>query len=112
MMNTRADREIETPESCCSLEITGPEQERIVAMFDGLANPTRFSILKYLVTHNGCLTGNIVDVLPLAQSTVSQHLSVLEATGWITRISRGASTSVCLNEANIEWFREKIGEIF
>ncbi|UCH11719.1 MAG: winged helix-turn-helix transcriptional regulator [Fidelibacterota bacterium] len=81
-------------------------------MFNGLGNPSRFEIMKYLVTHNGCITGEIVDILPQAQATVSQHLKVLEKTGWIIRSTKGAATSVCLHEANINWFKEKVGEVF
>ena len=97
---------------CCTLDISGADQKRLVEMFDGLANPVRFEIMKYLVTHEGCITGNIVDILPLAQSTVSQHLAVLEKTGWIRRSPEGAATSICLQRENIAWFREWIGEIF
>ncbi|UCD38016.1 MAG: helix-turn-helix transcriptional regulator [Fidelibacterota bacterium] len=97
---------------CCTLEVSGQDLQNLVAMFRGLANPIRFNIMKYLVTHNGCITGNIVDVLPLAQSTVSQHLAVLEETGWIHRSSKGAATCISLNEKRIDWFREWIEKIF
>jgi ArsR family transcriptional regulator len=99
-------------EPCCTMDISGADQKRLVEMFDGLANPVRFEIMKYLVTHEGCITGNIVDILPLAQSTVSQHLAVLEKTGWIRRSPEGAATNICLQRENIAWFREWIGEIF
>ena len=100
-----------TPESCCTLKISGKDQERMVALFDGLANPVRFEIMKYLVTHDGCITGHIVDMLPLAQSTVSRHLRVLEESGCITRHPTGNATSICLNRSRIEWFREWLGKI-
>ena len=65
------------PEACCTLDIKGAEQERLVEMFKAIGNPIRFEIMKFLVTHPGCITGDIVDFIPLAQSTVSQHLKVL-----------------------------------
>ncbi len=49
------------PEACCSLDITQPDQERLVRMFKALGNPIRFEVLKFLVTHPGCITGDIVD---------------------------------------------------
>lgn len=101
-----------TPEACCSLDIAGEEQERLVRMFKALGNPTRFEILKFLVTHPGCITGDIVDYLPIAQATVSQHLKVLRQAGWIAGTTEGPATSYCLNEPAIAWFREKVGEIF
>lgn len=96
---------------CCSLDVSGAEQERLVAMFKALGNPTRFEILKFLVTHPGCITGDIVDTLPLAQATVSQHLKVLREAGWISGITEGPARCYCLNAENIAWFREQIVQI-
>ena len=98
--------------ACCTLDISGDEQARLVTMFKALGNPTRFEVMKFLVTHPYCITGEIVDYLPIAQATVSQHLKVLRDAGWITGIVEGPATSYCLNEENIAWFREKVGEIF
>jgi ArsR family transcriptional regulator len=98
--------------ACCTLDISGAEQERLVTMFKALGNPTRFEIMKYLVTHPGCITGDIVDFLPLAQATVSQHLKVLREAGWISGEIEGPATCYHLEEENIAWFREKVGEIF
>lgn len=99
------------PEPCCTLDISGADQERLVQMFKALGNPTRFEILKFLVTHPGCITGDIVEYLPIAQATVSQHLKVLRDTGWITGTTEGPARCYCLNTANIAWFREKIADI-
>jgi ArsR family transcriptional regulator len=100
------------PAACCTLDISGAEQERLVTMFKALGNPTRFEIVKYLVTHPGCITGDIVNFLPLAQATVSQHLKVLRVAGWISGEIEGPATCYRPNEENIAWFREKVGEIF
>jgi len=100
------------PPACCSLDISGAEQERLVAMFKALGNPIRFEIMKYLVTHPGCITGDIVEFLPIAQATVSQHLKVLREAGWISGVVEGPATCYWLNEENITWFKSKVGEIF
>jgi len=97
---------------CCTLDITGEEQERLVSMFKALGNPTRFEIMKFLVTHPSCITGDIVEYLPIAQATVSQHLKVLRRAEFITGTVDGTATSYCLDEENIAWFRSKVGEIF
>jgi DNA-binding transcriptional ArsR family regulator len=89
-------KNIRTQEACCTLDITGEEQENLVAMFKALGNPIRFEIMKYLVTHPGCITGNIVDHLPIAQATVSQHLKVLRKAGLIEGTVEGTATSYCL----------------
>ena len=98
--------------ACCSLDIAGGEQERLVTMFKALGNPIRFEVMKFLVTHPGCITGDIVEFLPLAQATVSQHLKVLREAGWIRGTIEGPATCYELNEENIAWFRTKVGEIF
>ena len=101
-----------SPAACCTLDVSGEEQIRLVAIFKALGNPTRFEILKYLVTHPNCITGDIVEFLPLAQATVSQHLKVLRESGLITGTIEGPAISYCLNEESIEWFRLKVGSIF
>ena len=55
------------PKACCSLSISGVDQERLIAMFKALGNPIRFEIMKFLVTHPGSITSDIVDYLPIAQ---------------------------------------------
>ncbi len=106
------DAQVLAPVACCTLDISESEQERLIVMFKALGNPLRFEVLKFLVTHPGCITGDIVEFLPIAQATVSQHLKVLRDAGWITGTVQGPSTSYCLNEERITWFRAKIGEIF
>ncbi|MCP4141588.1 MAG: winged helix-turn-helix transcriptional regulator [Chloroflexi bacterium] len=100
------------PEACCTLEISGERQEKLIAMFKALGNPTRFEIMKFLVTHPGCITGDIVSFLPIAQATVSQHLRVLRDAGFIKGTVAGTATSYCLYEENIVWFRSEIGDVF
>ena len=96
MTSTQAQSAI--PAACCTLDISGVDQDRLVTMFKALGNPHRFEIMKFLVTHPGCITGDIVDYLPIAQATVSQHLQVLRETGWIAGTTAGPATSYCLNE--------------
>jgi ArsR family transcriptional regulator, arsenate/arsenite/antimonite-responsive transcriptional repressor len=98
-------------EACCTLDIAGEAQERLVRMFKALGSPIRFEIMKFLVTHPGCITGDIVDHLPVAQATVSQHLKVLREAGWITGATDGPARCYCLDAASIAWFREMVGHI-
>ena len=101
-----------TSEACCSLDISGGGQERLIKMFKALGNPLRFEILKYLVTHPGCITGDIVEYPPIAPATVSQHLKVLREAGWIIGNIEGPARCYCLDAENISWFRSRINEIF
>lgn len=110
MVTTDTSRPLSEP--CCTLEITGMEEQRLVKLFKAAGNPTRFAILKYLVTHPGCITGDIVEVLPIAQATVSQHLKVLVEAGWTVADPEGNATCHRLNEHTVRWFRETIGKVF
>jgi ArsR family transcriptional regulator len=100
------------PPACCTLNIAGKEQEQLVSMLKALGNPIRFEIIKFLVTHPGCITGDFVDYLPIAQATVSQHLKVLKDAEWISGIIEGTATCYQLDEKKIGWFRSVVGEIF
>jgi ArsR family transcriptional regulator len=100
------------PEACCNLDISGEEQDRLVQMFKAIGNPVRMEILKFLLTHPGCITGDIVEYLPISQSTVSQHLKVLKESGWIQGNIQGPATNYCLDGDSCSWFREKTRAIF
>lgn len=100
------------PVPCCTLDLAPRDEARLVAMCKALGNPLRFAILKFLVTHPGCITGTLVDHLPIAQSTVSQHLRVLREAGWIVGEVQGPATCYCLNPEAVGWFRARVGEIF
>jgi ArsR family transcriptional regulator len=99
------------PASCCTIAIDGKEQARFLAMLKSAGNPIRFEILKFLVTHPGCITGDIVSHLPIAQSTVSQHLKLLRAAGWVAGEIEGPATCYELNREAIGWFRATVGKI-
>ncbi len=99
------------PAACCTMAIDGAEQARFVRMLKAAGNPFRFEILKFLVTHPGCITGDIVSHLPLAQSTVSQHLKVLRAAGWISGEVEGPATCYQLDPKTIGWFRSIVQRI-
>ncbi|MGB3154258.1 MAG: metalloregulator ArsR/SmtB family transcription factor, partial [Chitinophagaceae bacterium] len=61
------------------------QKEQALANFaKAMAHPARIAILKVLAQRNECICGEIVDLLPLAQSTVSQHLKELKSAGLIT----------------------------
>jgi ArsR family transcriptional regulator len=86
-----------------------PDQHRLAAMLKALGNPIRFQIVEFLAGRRGCITADIVDATPLAQSTVSQHLKVLRETGLIRGEIEGPATCYCLDTENIRWLKEQIG---
>jgi ArsR family transcriptional regulator, arsenate/arsenite/antimonite-responsive transcriptional repressor len=72
--------------------------ERTLSHFaKALGHPARVAILKVLAQHKTCICGEIVEVLPLAQSTVSQHLKELLQAGLITGTVDGPKSCYCIN---------------
>jgi ArsR family transcriptional regulator len=88
------------------------DEHRLAEMMKALGHPARMQIIRYLTEHPQCITGDIVDVLPLAQATVSQHLKVLRDAGLICGTIEGTATCYCLNYGSIEWFKSQVGDLF
>ncbi len=81
---------------------------RLARMLKALGNPIRFQIIKTLAERRTCITNEIVETTPLAQSTVSQHLKVLREAGLIQGDVEGPATCYCLNPEGILWLKEQI----
>lgn len=96
---------------CCDLDLTPREEEIFTTMSRAIGNPIRFEIVKYLNTHAGCITGDLVDVLPIAQATTSQHLRVLKEAGWIEGIVEGPATRYCLNAERVRTFKDIVSRL-
>ena len=88
------------------------DEVRLVKMMRALGNPTRFHILKILAQRRVCICGQIVDCVPLAQSTVSQHLKVLKEAGLIQGTIQGPATCYCIDGEGLSWLREQCGQAF
>jgi ArsR family transcriptional regulator len=85
-----------------------PEETRLARMLKALGNPIRFQIIMTLAERQTCITNEIVETTPLAQSTVSQHLKVLSEAGLIHGKVEGPATCYCLDPENIHWLKEQI----
>ena len=81
------------------------DETRLAELAKALAHPARIAILKMLATKNSCICGEIVDELPLAQATVSQHLKELKNVGLIKGEIDGPKVCYCLNEDGIQELR-------
>lgn len=79
-------------------------QNRVAALAKALGHPARVAIVEYLLSHPGCITNDLVNELPLAQSTVSRHLQELRAVGWLIGTVEGPSVCYCLNPDAIHEF--------
>jgi ArsR family transcriptional regulator len=84
------------------------KEEQIAQFAKALSHPARVAIIGLLLKKQTCICGDIVDELPLSQSTVSQHLKELKEAGIIQGEITGVKTCYCINESN--W--NKIGKLF
>ena len=73
-------------------------QNEIARIAKALGHPARMAIIGYLVQKNACICGDIVNELPLAQPTVSQHLKELKNAGIIKGEIEGNSICYCIDE--------------
>lgn len=85
------------------------EEKELADLAKALGHPARIAILKELASRNVCICGEIVDVLPLAQSTVSQHLKELKNAGLICGTVEGVKSCYCINWQVFQRFYALIG---
>ncbi|MEJ0106442.1 MAG: metalloregulator ArsR/SmtB family transcription factor [Bacteroidota bacterium] len=89
------------------------QKEQDLANFaKAISHPARIAILKVLAQKNECICGEIVEVLPLAQSTVSQHLKELKNAGLINGETDGPRSCYCINWKAFEKFNGDFNSLF
>lgn len=88
------------------------EEIQLAAWAKAVAHPARLAILKVLAARNTCICGEIVDELPLAQATVSQHLKALKEAGLVAGEVEGPRTCYCLNTTTLRRFRDAVTALF
>lgn len=98
-----------TPRACPPTPAVDPladPDEELARLAAALGHPARVRILRFLLEQRQCFAGAIVDHLPLAQSTVSQHLKVLREAGLVRGEIDGLHICYCADESRLE----QIGE--
>ena len=73
-------------------------QNDLASLMKALGHPARVAILEFLMEKKACVCGDIVDKMPLSQSTVSQHLQELKKVGLIKGDIDGPSVCYCIEE--------------
>ncbi len=87
-------------------KISEDSQADLARFAKALSHPTRLEILRLLSTQSCCFTGDLVEILPIAQSTVSQHLKELKIAGLIQGEIDPPKTKYCINQQN--WQKAKL----
>jgi DNA-binding transcriptional ArsR family regulator len=88
------------------------KENKIAAYAKAFAHPARIAILKLLIQKNACVCGDIVDELPLSQSTVSQHLKELKEAGLIKGSISGVKVCYCIDEKEWDNAKKYLNELF
>lgn len=87
-------------------------QNRIADLAKALAHPARIAIIQHLLKEKSCVCGDLVEVLPLAQATVSQHLKELKNIGILHGEINPPRVCYCINETVWQEAKAIFGEIF
>jgi DNA-binding transcriptional ArsR family regulator len=87
-------------------------QNRLADLAKALGHPARIAILEHLVRSQACVCGDIVEELPLSQSTVSQHLRELKSAGLIKGEIEGTKVCYCIDPQAVEEVLKLLGDFF
>lgn len=86
--------------------------EPLAVACKALSHPARLAILQVLARRGSCICGEIVEVMPLSQATVSQHLKVLKEAGLIEGRVDGPKSCYCLSHARMRELNADLGQLF
>ena len=94
-----------------TIEMPTKVDEELVTMLRAVANPVRYRILQILSERGECQCGPLGDQLPIAASTLSQHLKVLREAGLIMGTVDGPTICYCRNEERIDWLKAHMSRL-
>lgn len=87
-------------------------QNILATMSKALGHPARIAILEYLLHHQTCICNDLVQELPLSQSTITQHLRELKAVGLIKGEIEGPRVNYCIDAAAWQQAQELLAGLF
>jgi len=87
------------------------EDEQLAKILKALGHPTRIRIVKYLREMDSCICGQIVEIFPYSQSTISQHLKLLKESGIVCGEVDGPKRCYCINKELLERMKEYVAEL-
>jgi ArsR family transcriptional regulator len=89
-----------------------PATQQLARMAKALGHPARIAILQTLAERRSCVCGEIVEVLPLAQATVSQHLKELKAAGLVQGTVEGRNSCYCLDPEGLQRMQQQFQALY
>jgi ArsR family transcriptional regulator len=90
---------------------TKGKDDEVAKLGWAIAHPARVRILRILLARQACVCGELVDQLPLAQSTVSQHLKILKETGLVQGEIDGPKVCYCINPSALTRLKDLVAEL-
>ncbi len=87
------------------------KQNAIATIAKAMGHPARIAIIDYLLKMDSCICGDIVNALPLAQPTISQHLKELKNAGIIKGNIEGNAICYCIDETALQTMQKYFGQI-
>lgn len=94
--------------------VTGDPQldaAELAALCKAIAHPARVELLLYLSRYGACYFGSLADVLPLAPSTISQHVSILKQAGLIEGSADEQRVCYCINRDRLAQLKQLVGQL-
>lgn len=85
--------------------------EELAALAWAVAHPARVRILKLLIDKKACVCGELVELMPLAQSTVSQHLKIMKEAGLVQGEVDGPKVCYCVDPAGLTRLKELVAAV-
>jgi ArsR family transcriptional regulator len=85
--------------------------DALAKIFKALGHPTRIKILEHLIKMDACFCGQIVDIFPFSQSTISQHLKLLKQSGLVNGNIEGPATCYYVDKVVLKQFKEYVGRL-
>jgi DNA-binding transcriptional ArsR family regulator len=89
----------------------GDDEQELADLAKAVGHPARVRILRLLIERNACVCGDIVGEIPLAQSTVSQHLKQLKEAGLVQGEIDGPRVCYCIDAARLKRFKVLVAGI-
>ena len=94
-----------------TIELPTTKDEQLLVMLRAVANPMRYRILQILKERGECQCGPLGAELPIAPSTLSQHLKVLREAGLVQGIIEGPGICYCRDEEQIDWLKRHVANL-
>lgn len=110
-----AQRPVADPSTCAAPlapeAVEPPDDATLAQLAKALGHPARIRILRLLASRETCITGDVVAELPLAQSTVSEHLRILREAGLVDASADGVRSAYCLSATGLAALKRGVAEL-